>query len=123
MIVGNTKEMKEDEYRVAVPPMAVEALTRAGHKVLLQSGSGEASGFSDEEYKEAHADIVDTSTIALSHATLPYVLKLANLGLEEALKADYSLVKGLNTYKGKLTNRSVAEALDLKYTVNSEILD
>jgi alanine dehydrogenase len=60
-----------------------------------------------------------TSTMALSHATLPYALSLANLGIEGAMKADASLVKGLNTYKGNLTNRSVAEALNLKYTVRS----
>jgi alanine dehydrogenase len=64
-----------------------------------------------------------TSTMALSHATLPYALKLANLGLEEALKTDSSLLKGLNTYKGRLTNRSVAEALNLKYTINSKYRD
>jgi alanine dehydrogenase len=57
-----------------------------------------------------------TATVALSNATLPYALKLANMGVEEALKCDKALRKGLNTYQGKITNKPVAEALKLKYT-------
>ena len=54
-----------------------------------------------------------TSTLALSNATAPYALKLANLGLEKAMKADPALFKGLNTYKGKLVCGAVAEAQGL----------
>lgn len=56
-----------------------------------------------------------TSTVALTNATLPYVLKLANYGLANALKSDAALAKGVNTYEGKLTNREVAEALGMTY--------
>ncbi len=56
-----------------------------------------------------------TSTFALTNATLPYALKIANLGLEEAARNDKALAKGVNTYDGKLTNRLVAEALGIKY--------
>ncbi|HHJ05915.1 MAG TPA: alanine dehydrogenase, partial [Anaerolineae bacterium] len=57
-----------------------------------------------------------TSTHGLSNATLPYVLKLAKLGFEEAIKADKSLALGVNTYKGKLTYPAVAEAFGMDYT-------
>jgi alanine dehydrogenase len=57
-----------------------------------------------------------TSTIALSNATLPYALKLANLGYREALRNDEALRKGLNVFEGKVTNRFVAESLGLEYT-------
>ena len=57
-----------------------------------------------------------TSTVALSNVTLPYALKLANMGTKEALRSDSALCKGLNTFNGKLTNRRVAEALNLEYT-------
>jgi len=57
-----------------------------------------------------------TSTIALSNATLPYVLRLANLGCREALKCDEALRKGLNVFGGKVTNRFVAESHGLEYT-------
>jgi len=53
-----------------------------------------------------------TSTIALTNATLPYALKLAEKGID-ALKDDQGFAKGLNTYKGYITYKPVAEALDL----------
>ena len=57
-----------------------------------------------------------TSTLALTGATLPYALKIANLGAEAACKADPALMKGLNTYQGHLTFQAVAEAQGLPYT-------
>ncbi len=62
-----------------------------------------------------------TSTIALSNATLPYILKLANQGLE-ALKADPGFMKGLNTYQGHYTCKAVAEALNSQYVSIDELL-
>lgn len=53
-----------------------------------------------------------TSTIALTNATLPYVLKLADKGID-AVKDDDGFAKGVNTYKGYITYKPVAEALDL----------
>ena len=55
-----------------------------------------------------------TSTFALTNATLPYALKLANKGLN-ALKKDEGFLKGLNVFKGKVTNRGVAEAFGIEY--------
>ena len=63
-----------------------------------------------------------TSTLALTGATLPYALKIANLGAEAACKADPALLKGLNTYKGKLTCPAVATALNLEYTDPTTLL-
>ncbi len=57
-----------------------------------------------------------TSTIALSNTTLPYALKLANLGYRETLRNDKALRKGLNVFRGKVTNEFVAESLGLEYT-------
>jgi len=57
-----------------------------------------------------------TSTYALSNATLPYVVKLADMGAEAAIRADPSLAKGVNTYKGRITYPAVAEAFGLEYT-------
>jgi alanine dehydrogenase len=58
MIVGVPKEIKSDEYRVAMVPAGVEELTRGGHKVLIQSGAGAGSGISDETYAANGAEIV-----------------------------------------------------------------
>jgi len=57
-----------------------------------------------------------TSAMALSNATLPYALKLANLGFREAMRSDEPLRKGLNVWNGKVTNKIVADSLGLEYT-------
>ena len=61
MIVGVPKEIKTDEYRVAMIPVGVEELTRAGHKVLIQAGAGQGSGITDSQYAMHGAEIVDTA--------------------------------------------------------------
>ena len=57
-----------------------------------------------------------TSTLALTGATLPYALKIANMGAEAACKADPALMKGLNIYNGHVTFKAVADAQGLEYT-------
>ena len=57
-----------------------------------------------------------TSTLALTGATLPYALKIANMGAEAACKADPALMKGLNVYKGHVTFKAVADDQGLEYT-------
>jgi len=63
-----------------------------------------------------------TSTIALTNATLPYVIKLANNGVEAALKADDGFALGLNMVDGKVTCEAVAEAFGLDYTPLDQVL-
>src|SRR6266849_5259568 len=58
MIVGVTKEIKTDEYRVAMIPVGVEELNRLGHRVLIQAGAGQGSGISDDQYASLGAEIV-----------------------------------------------------------------
>jgi len=59
--------------------------------------------------------VARTSAFALNNATLPFALKLANLGAEAAMKADPHLAAGLNVYKSKITFKAVADDLDLPY--------
>ncbi len=63
-----------------------------------------------------------TSTFALTNATLPYVLKLANHGFLEAVTSDEGFIAGVNTYAGKLTYEAVAAAQGLDYTPITEII-
>lgn len=56
-----------------------------------------------------------TSTFALSNATMPYALQIANKGAEKAMQENPALRKGLNIYHGKVTNRAVAEAQGLSF--------
>ncbi len=56
-----------------------------------------------------------TSTFALNNATLPYIIKLADLGAKDALLADKHLLNGLNVHAGKVTCESVAQNLGFEY--------
>ncbi len=58
MKIGIPKEITEGETRVALVPSMVSALTKGNHEVLVESGAGAGSSFSDEEYKEAGATVV-----------------------------------------------------------------
>lgn len=62
--------------------------------------------------------VARTSTIALNHATLPFVLMIANQGYQAAMKQDMHLRNGLNICCGEMTHRVVAEALHLPYVAN-----
>ena len=59
--------------------------------------------------------VARTSAFALNNATLPFALKLANIGAEEAMKADPHLANGLNVSRARSAHQAVAEALDLPY--------
>ena len=59
--------------------------------------------------------VARTSAFALNNATLPFALKIANLGAEEAMREDPHLANGLNVSRGKIRHQAVAEALDLAY--------
>ncbi len=56
-----------------------------------------------------------TSTYALCNATLPYVLKLAKLGLKQTLQADQAIERGVNIHAGQVTNKAVAETFNLAF--------
>ena len=63
-----------------------------------------------------------TSTFALTNATMPYVIKLADKGWREACRSDTALAKGLSTHEGLLLCEQVAEALNLSSTDTSKLL-
>src|SRR5580704_19615617 len=58
MIVGIPKEVKDDEYRVAITPAGVRELTSAGHTVYVEAGAGVGSSMSDQEFERTGARIV-----------------------------------------------------------------
>ena len=64
-----------------------------------------------------------TSTFALTNATLPYALALANKGFERAIREDKGLMEGVNTYAGKLTYEAVATSQNLEYTPLETMID
>jgi alanine dehydrogenase len=75
MIVGVPREIKQDEYRVAMIPVGVEELTKAGHRVLVQRGAGLGSGIADELYAANGAEIVDSARDIFGQAELVIKVK------------------------------------------------
>ena len=70
MIIGVPKEVKRDEYRVALLPVGAEELVRRGHTVLVETGAGLGSGLSDHEYLQQGAEMVATAAEIFARADL-----------------------------------------------------
>jgi len=86
MIIGVPKEIKNNENRVALTPAGVESLSQAGHKVLIQTGAGSGSGFTDQEYIEVGAGLMSTAADVFGAADM--IIKV-----KEPLPAEYNLFK------------------------------
>lgn len=75
MIIGVPREIKQDEYRVALIPVGAEELTAAGHTVLVEKGAGLGSGISDELYEENGAEIVNSAEEVFARSDLVIKVK------------------------------------------------
>ena len=107
MIIGVPKEIKEQEQRVALLPSAVQLLCRRGHSVVVEKNAGIGSGYSDEDYIAAGAEIVGKAKDVFERAEMIVKVK-------EPLPAEYSLLrKGqiLFTYLHLAASKSLTEAL------------
>jgi alanine dehydrogenase len=86
MIVGVPREIKPDEYRVAMLPSGVEELIRHRHRVLIERGAGLGSGLTDEQYAASGAEIVDGPDAIFGQADLVVKVK-------EPLAAEWPLLR------------------------------
>ncbi len=86
MIIGVPKEIKEKEFRVAIVPAGVKALTEAGHGVLVETKAGEGSGITDEQYRNAGATLIPTANEVYHRAEL--IMKV-----KEPLGGELSLLR------------------------------
>lgn len=86
MIVGVPREIKLDEYRVAMLPSGVEMLTSAGHQVLIEKGAGAGSGIPDDAYAASGATIVETHAEVFAAAELIVKVK-------EPTKSEWPLLR------------------------------
>jgi len=91
MIVGIPKEVKADEFRVGATPSNVMLLVEDGHKVLIQSGAGEGSGFSDKEYIDAKAEIILSAKELYERARLIVKVKEPQASEYEYLNESHTL--------------------------------
>ena len=107
MIIGVPKEIKSDEYRVAMLPVGVEELTRRGHKVLIEAGAGLGSGLSDSDYEAAGAELVATPAEVFAQADMIVKVK-------EPQAAEWSLMRPgqvVFTYFHFAADRELTEAV------------
>jgi len=86
MIVGVPKEIKNNESRVGMTPAGVFELAKNNHTVYVQSGAGEGSGFSNKDYQEAGASILDT--IGQVYAISEMIVKV-----KEPIAEEYDLIQ------------------------------
>jgi alanine dehydrogenase len=75
MIIGIPKEVKDNEFRVALPPGGVRELTRRGHKVMVETNAGAGSGFTDNEYVQAGAQVAHTAAEVWTRANMVIKVK------------------------------------------------
>ena len=107
MIIGVPKEVKEQEQRVALLPSAVRQLTRRGHSVVVQKNAGTGSGYPDDEYIKAGAEIVDQAKEVFARGDMVVKVK-------EPLEAEFPLLRRgqiLFTYLHLAASKSLTEAL------------
>ncbi len=107
MIVGVPKEIKRDEYRVALLPVGAQELKNAGHEVLVQAGAGLGSGLADHEYLQEGAELVADAESVFARADL--VLKV-----KEPQPAEFDLLRpgqALFTYFHFASSRELTDAM------------
>src|SRR2546430_8336462 len=63
MKVGVVKEIKTDEYRVALTPAGARELVQRGHEILVETGAGDGSAFTDDAYRTAGATVSDVGDV------------------------------------------------------------
>ncbi len=86
MLIGVPREIKPDEYRVAMLPSGVEELVQRGHRVLIERGAGMGSGITDGQYAANGAEIVDGPAAIFGQAELVVKVK-------EPLAAEWPLLR------------------------------
>ncbi len=106
MTIGIPKEVKRHEYRVAATPGAVQALVSRGHRVYVETGAGEGSSFSDDDYRAKGASVVASAEEAWAQQLV--------LKVKEPIEAEYGYLREgllLFTYLHLAADRALTEAL------------
>ena len=113
MIIGVPKEIKIQEYRVGLSPEGVDALSRQGHTIYVETNAGGGSGFSDEAYKNAGASILATAKEVYDIAEMIVKVK-------EPLAVEYPLIKSgqiLFTYFHFAASKELTDAMMKSHAV------
>jgi alanine dehydrogenase len=106
MDIGVPKEIKDQEFRVGLSPSSVRGLTDQGHRVFVETQAGVGAGFTDEDYRQAGAQIVATAAAAWSQALV--------IKVKEPLPPEYDFLRKeqlLFTYLHLAADRTLTERL------------
>ncbi len=106
MEIGVPKEIKDQEYRVGLTPSSVRALSEAGHQVFVETHAGQGSGFEDQDYLHAGAQVVPAASAAWNRELV--------IKVKEPLATEYGFLHSdqiLFTYLHLAANRELTEAL------------
>lgn len=106
MVIGVPKEIKAHEYRVALTPEGASSLIKDGHRVIMERGCGEGSGFEDGQYANAGAEVSDKARV---FAESDLIIKV-----KEPLAIEYDLLRqeqAVFTYLHLAPNRPLIDAL------------
>src|SRR5262249_3962581 len=107
MIIGVPKEIKDQEYRVGLPPSAAYQLIKRGHRVIVEKGAGAGAGFPDNDYAAAGAKIASDGAAVFAQSEVVVKVK-------EPQPAEYPLLRPgqvLFTYLHLAANRDLTTAL------------
>jgi len=107
MIIGVPKEIKDDEYRVAMLPVGVEELVQNGHRVIMQAGAGVGSGLADHSYLQAGAELVASPEDVFAVADLVVKVK-------EPMPTEWELIRPdqcIFTYFHFAASRELTDAM------------
>lgn len=107
MRIGVPKEIKESEFRVGLTPAGAADLVRHKHQVVVEQAAGVGAGFSDEQYRNAGADVVDSAAEVFAQADLIVKVK-------EPQPAEYALIEARHTifaYLHLASSRELTDAL------------
>jgi len=107
VIIGIPKEIKQQEYRVALLPSAAYQLIKRGHQVLVERNAGFGSGYPDSDYAQAGATLIDDHASIFQKAELVVKVK-------EPLPSEYEMLRSgqiLFTYLHLAADRSLTESL------------
>ncbi len=107
MHIGIPKEVKLEEHRVSMPPLAVAELVSHGHPVSIQSGAGKGAGFNDEAYKRAGASLVADAKAVFAEAELIVKVKEPQPDEYALLRPEHTLF----TYLHLAADRELTRAL------------
>ncbi|PAE44570.1 alanine dehydrogenase [Bacillus sp. 7884-1] len=107
MIIGVVKEIKNNENRVALTPAGVVSFVQAGHKVIVEKGAGIGSGFSDMDYAQAGAELIELAADVWNQSEM--IMKV-----KEPLESEYKYFRQglvLFTYLHLAAEPALAQAL------------